>query len=190
MTHTHDFVFVLPQYVSQIFALLSTVNIDFHPDAHAVRLKFSLATMASSMGCPWDPCKQLEAYVRKNRAVSAACRLTPEEELSLLEQYAQESRLPLLFNRLNFLRILVHAGPQASGAKVPLTTAPRPQFTCFDTYIDQTCTYVDLKGGGSSVFGFITAISYNRPEPISGQGVLDYLHVRMLHVFSLNDFIL
>jgi hypothetical protein len=41
-----------------------------------------------------------------------------QEELSLLEQYAPEARAPLLFNRLNFLRILVHAGPQASGAKV------------------------------------------------------------------------
>lgn len=46
-----------------------------------------------------------------------------QEELSLLEQYAPEARAPLLFNRLNFLRILVHAGPQAAGAKVPDTSS-------------------------------------------------------------------
>lgn len=48
-----------------------------------------------------------------------------QEELSLLEQYAPEARAPLLFNRLNFLRILVHAGPQAAGAKVPDTSSDR-----------------------------------------------------------------
>lgn len=39
---------------TQIFNVLNSLNIDCHPDAHAVRLKFSLATMASSMGCPWQ----------------------------------------------------------------------------------------------------------------------------------------
>jgi hypothetical protein len=66
---------------SQIFDILSTLNLDCHPDAHAVRLKFSLATMASSMVCPWDPATEMENYIRKIRAVSAGCRLTPSEEL-------------------------------------------------------------------------------------------------------------
>lgn len=38
---------------AQIFNVLSSLNIDRHPDAHACRLKFTLATMASSMTCPW-----------------------------------------------------------------------------------------------------------------------------------------
>jgi hypothetical protein len=62
--------------VVQIFNMLSSLNIDFHPDAHAVRLKFSLATMASSMALPWDPCKELECYVRKvTSRARRACEL-------------------------------------------------------------------------------------------------------------------
>lgn len=186
MSRQYDFAFrfvsscvsdtdLLPEE-AQIFNMLAAVNVDFHPDAHAVRLKMSLATMASSMACPWDPALQLECYVRKCRAVSAACRLTPEEELGLLEQYAQESRNPLLFNRLNYLRVLVHAGPNTHGAKVPVTAAPRPRAPCFDTYVDQTCTYVDVKGGGSAVGSFLTSMAYSRPESMVGAPVLEHLH--------------
>lgn len=53
--------------------------------------------------------QELEAYMRKMGNVSAACRLTPSEELTLLEQHAPDSKGPYLFNRLVFLRAMVHS---------------------------------------------------------------------------------
>jgi hypothetical protein len=143
--------------------------------------------------------------------VSAACRLTSSEELRLLETFASDTRLSLLFNRLNFLRILVHAGQAAAGAKVrralqgckgcmrlpriespahgdnddarsrvaatpqvPLATPRRPQFPCFDAYMDQTCTKEDVKANVS----FLSAISYSRPDNMVGMPVLEHLQVR------------
>ena len=41
----------------QISNVLNALDIDFHPDARAVRFEFSLAILASSMDCPLEPCQ-------------------------------------------------------------------------------------------------------------------------------------
>jgi len=215
IAHQYDYVFrMVSSCVSdtdlskeefQIFRILSLLNIDSHPDAHACRLKFSLATMASSMQCPWDVSMELEDYIRKVRVVSASCRLTSSEELSLLEMYTRDTRNPHLLNRLNFLRAVVHGNEQSMGAKVrdfkgqangtkedgslitkslsravlgmsqvPLNYPYRPVYSCFDTYVDQTCIKDDMKNGGTSV-GFFSAMSYSTPEGLIGMPALEYL---------------
>jgi hypothetical protein len=81
---------------SQIFAQFALLKDDNHPDAHACRLKISLATLASreAMECEWSvipPPKRLRltewgrniedemsAYISKYAMVSACCRLTAE----------------------------------------------------------------------------------------------------------------
>lgn len=70
---------------SQIFEQLGYLADDFHPDAHACRLKLSLVTMDSKMECPWNIPAELDAYLSKLPHVSAVCRLTLTEEKVLLD---------------------------------------------------------------------------------------------------------
>ena len=72
----------------QIFDQLEFLGNDNHPDAHACRLKLSVVTVGlgaeSTMQCPWSIAEEMEEYAKKHVYVSAACRLTTEEELSLI----------------------------------------------------------------------------------------------------------
>lgn len=70
----------------QIFDQLEFLGNDCHPDAHACRLKFSAVVFGfdGAMKCPWSIVEELMQYVRKHEHVSAPCRLTVTEEMSLL----------------------------------------------------------------------------------------------------------
>ena len=56
----------------QIFDQISLLEDDNHPDAHACRLKITLATSASkeAMHCGWDPSDEMAAYVMKHAEVT------------------------------------------------------------------------------------------------------------------------
>jgi len=58
---------------------------DRHPDAHAVRLRLSLATMyaADHIHSPWEVHAEMHGYLSKLPRVSANCRLTQDEELKV-----------------------------------------------------------------------------------------------------------
>lgn len=66
------------------FNALAGANDDWHPDAHAIRLKTSLMTVDSGVLAPWDITIQLARHCVKLDRVSTNCRLTDEEELQLL----------------------------------------------------------------------------------------------------------
>ena len=66
------------------FKALSLANDDWHPDAHAIRLKTSLMTVDSGVKAPWDITIQLARHCVKLERVSANCKLTDEEEFQLL----------------------------------------------------------------------------------------------------------
>jgi len=68
-----------------IFDKLSLANDDWHPDAHACRLKISLVTLNASAEQPWDLTTQCARYIVKLPHVSASCRLAESMELQLLE---------------------------------------------------------------------------------------------------------
>ena len=89
----------------QIFNQLEFLGNDFHPDAHACRLKLSALTIglgaSSSMKCPWSVQEEMTEYVRKFSHVSSACRLTCEEEISLLHLCASSTRSRLSFELMN-----------------------------------------------------------------------------------------
>lgn len=74
-----------PEEANSLAFLNSTRNsVDAHPDAHACRLKISLVMLDSPISPPWDTSLEMAEYVRKLPHVSANCRLTPQEELTLL----------------------------------------------------------------------------------------------------------
>ena len=69
----------------QIFELLAWTLMDNDPDAHACRLKISLATSASdAMSPPWNLADELGGYSVTSAMVDAECRLALEEEAFLL----------------------------------------------------------------------------------------------------------
>ena len=74
-----------PEEAHSLAALASPKNsTDAHPDAHACRLKVSLVMLDSPVELPWDLSAELSSYVRKLPHVSANCRLSEEEEATLL----------------------------------------------------------------------------------------------------------
>jgi hypothetical protein len=59
----------------KIFTNLKSTNDDWHPDAHACRLKISLVTIDSGTICPWDLTTECAKYVTKLNYLSSSCRL-------------------------------------------------------------------------------------------------------------------
>jgi len=68
-----------------IFSAIAGANDDWHPDAHACRLKIAIVTVDSGVELPFDVTLQAARYAVKLSHVSAACRLSLEEELQLLD---------------------------------------------------------------------------------------------------------
>ena len=58
-----------------IFANLHAADDDWHPDAHACRLKISLVTIDSGTKCPWDLTIQCSKYITKLDSLSSSCTL-------------------------------------------------------------------------------------------------------------------
>jgi len=72
----------------ELFKLFENTSDDLHPDAHACRLKITLVTIDSSNPYSWDITVEFARYIVKLDNVSSNCRLSPEEELQLLESEA------------------------------------------------------------------------------------------------------
>ena len=105
-----------------IFNAFTTVLDDWHPDAHAGRLKISLVTLDSGMSQPWDLTIECSRYITKLDCVSSCCRLALSEELQLLDSssvatsnnhlaYRKDAHveysMALCFNRQQQLQALV-----------------------------------------------------------------------------------
>jgi len=86
-----------------IWGQLSSSMDDQHPDAHACRLKLSLAIMFAKnhIRAPWEVHLEYDRYLSKLPRVSADCRLTKEEELKILKMTS--SGTPLIKNRMTTL---------------------------------------------------------------------------------------
>ena len=69
-----------------VFNQLKAARADVSPNAHACRLKISLAVNAvhGTRPCPWDLAEELQLYLQKLDRVTSACRLSRAEERELL----------------------------------------------------------------------------------------------------------
>jgi len=137
---------------NQIFDQLEFVKNDFHADAHACRLKIWLATVDTKMNCPWDITSEMEFYLAKHGHVSAACRLTIDEELAVLESCKRRSCE--LVNRYRYLQAIVK---QVGFIDASIPSRPRIEFE-FDTVIDKTIITEQ-----ASFFEALSTTSYLRP---------------------------
>ena len=125
----------------QIFSQLEFLGNDYHPDAHACRLKLSVVTigLGEGMRCPWSLSEETSEYVRKHGQVSSACRLTPNEELIVLNLCSTsfKGKLPIdLLNRKAFVAGIVSAasggGLQNRKMTVKLGSEAMPNVIDFD----------------------------------------------------------
>ena len=106
---------------------LRYLNDDAHPDAHACRIKLSLATRETPMQCPWDLENEVKMYQHKLSSVSAACRLSAREEHVLLCILLPGK----YFNRQEYLNALLNKRDEA-----PVSQPSRPTIHDeFDTYL-------------------------------------------------------
>jgi hypothetical protein len=160
----------------QIFNQLEFLGNDFHPDAHACRLKLSVVTVGlgadSKMKCPWSIAAEMEEYVKKHIYVSSACRLTTEEEMLLLQLCSPDSRGRLsltLLNRKAFVTAVTSLAslPKDKTLTVKLGVEKPPIVENMDSGMDTTIFNNHKKLMVSSkLFG----AAYSRPEEDLGSG--------------------
>jgi len=111
----------------EIFGKLNRTVDDAHPDAHACRLKISLATIDAPMAVePWNLTVEAAKFINKIAHVSATNQMEHDEEMQLLEDSKvaksrddipafqeavhTEYMLTLVFNRLQYLRAIARNG--------------------------------------------------------------------------------
>lgn len=170
----------------QIFNQLEFLGNDFHPDAHACRLKLSAVTVGlgdDSMKCPWSVQEEMKEYVLKHTHVSSACRLSTDEEMLLLQlcSAAMRAKLyPELINRKAFVKAVrtIAQIPQGEMVTVNLSLPQPPKFENFDTKDPDTTILDNPKKTmiTSKLFG----AAYSRPEDASvaygGINALQYIN--------------
>ncbi|CAK9107070.1 Calmodulin [Durusdinium trenchii] len=113
---------------------------DMHPDAHACRLKLSLAIMYARehIRPPWEVHAEYDRYLAKLPRVSAYCRLTAEEEFKICRMTSQGT--PLIKNRLAGLSV-------AEGQAIELgAPAPRVGGAPWNKVHSQSLDYYDSHG--------------------------------------------
>lgn len=71
---------------------------DLHPDAHACRLKLSLAWLYSDNKAPWETKYDLEAYLHKLPHISADCKLPSADLLTVM--FKSKSGTPRIKNQM------------------------------------------------------------------------------------------
>jgi len=156
----------------QIFDQFEQVTRDYHPDAHACRLRMQLMTAETPLANLVDSSRELENYIRKEHLVSAECRLSLQEQISLIEACPRMS--PTLANRLVFLRKLPQTGELHLAAPVvpgrarpspPLLTITLPPIPVLENEFyrvdDQSLLAPDTK---ESLADKIFGVSYTRPD--------------------------
>eukprot|EP00667_Euglena_gracilis_P000067 EG_transcript_67 len=162
----------------QIWDLLESFALDAQPDAHACRLKLTLATLgcAQVMPCPWDLVTEMEGYVQKLEHISAGCRLTLQEEYKVLQLCGDGAGLPLCIrNRAALLPSL------AKGSQEPVPILyPRPPTTSwyyFDSVQDRTCIEQPPGFWDKAFLQYFQQSAYARPLPeeLQGQAGLQFL---------------
>jgi hypothetical protein len=174
----------------QIFNQLEFLGNDFHPDAHACRLKLSAVTVGlgdDAMKCPWSIHEEMVEYVRKHANVSSSCRLTTDEEMLLLQlcSAAMRSRLySELINRKAFVKAVRTLGhiPQGEMVTVNLSLPQAPTIQNFDMEEPDTSILDNHKKTmiTSKLFG----AAYSRPEDTAvaygGINALQYINTALM----------
>eukprot|EP01012_Entosiphon_sulcatum_P062087 TRINITY_DN8821_c0_g1_i1.p1 TRINITY_DN8821_c0_g1~~TRINITY_DN8821_c0_g1_i1.p1 ORF type:complete len:4205 (-),score=604.71 TRINITY_DN8821_c0_g1_i1:28-12642(-) len=147
----------------QLWDQLEYVNGDLNADAHSCRLKLTLATTAcrEKMPLPWNIANEYRLYITKRKFVSAASRLTLQEEETLLAMIPVSSRPWELMNRAVLLGALGGAATKEQQPRLQVLYPPtrRPPLYNFDSVIDNTC----LEGQAGILTSFFSMVNCALP---------------------------
>lgn len=136
-----------------IYSSFKSIQDDWHPDAHACRLKISLVTIDSGMKFPWDLTIECARHAVKLDSVSSNCRMALEEELQLLESdyvvtssssqkfdkdIHDEFSMAICYNRQQVLRALLQNAGVTTEQTVSIRAPSRSLSTGWPYYQDNT----------------------------------------------------
>jgi hypothetical protein len=152
---------------------LGKLRSDCSPDAHACRLKLcTVVTGSGDMRWPWDVSLEMLHYLSKLKFVSAACRLTVDEELMLLQNYCTDINYKLS-NRQQYLR----AKTDCSSAMLVQYPARADLNNSFDAIVDKSCLASDSDG----ILSKFDNVSYRRPQESVGIATITALNKWLSH---------
>ena len=170
----------------QLWQRLGPVSRDLAPDAVATRLRLSLLTTAVTgiMSAKWNVAHDARLYFDMRDCVTATCRLTPRDELEVIESLSElactsvqtktksEKSCWLLLNRRDFLRLALR--PDAPRDPAPASNASMwkvslryPQYRPGSLAPDMSMRIVGLDAK-SFLTNFAT-LSYSRPDEASNR---------------------
>ena len=142
---------------------------DMHPDAHACRLKLSLATTNGSIKCPWYVAHEFKYYLIKEDLISAECRLNINEQLLIIELC--DTMSPIIANRELYLRSIINKS--TDDIPIMINRIDIAIESNYDLIKDETYLQSDLK---DSIMSTFQNISYNRPKDLSQSEIIEYLN--------------
>jgi hypothetical protein len=162
---------------AQIWRLFNESK-DVHPDAQAFRLKLSIVTMGTTLKCEWDVLDVFTQYIARYSHISAMCRLTVAEELTLLYECDSNQFDLQVANRLQFLQAV---DEKRWGSAFSVSLPPQPKLDGeFDTAVDKSCMET------LAYENPFTTTSYTRPEEKTGAAAMALMNKWINQGFRLS----
>ena len=128
------------------------------------------------MQCPWSVEEELREYVFKLPNVSANCRLSIEEELTLLKSCWSISRtnlVPALQNRLAYLTAVDALKGLASDKTVTVKLIAK--FPIIENFDDGPDTSIVTDPKNQMLSAKVFGAAYSRPEKVSNPSLFKIL---------------
>jgi hypothetical protein len=173
---------VLTPQEKQIYDVIGTIKDDFHPDVHACRLKLYFVTYGCSDVMPYQFSVETELadYVSRIRLVSSYCRLSPDEEMFIINHVPPEFRNAHIINRERIIRASFHLTFDASAVKL-YNRKFAPVYPKLAVNQASNLQAVDMDSLDANKPNFKTLLSklsiarYSRPESLTGPSAILYL---------------
>ncbi|CAM9179352.1 unnamed protein product, partial [Ectocarpus fasciculatus] len=171
----------LSRLEDQFFKAFGSIQESLFPEAHALRLKFYFVShgCCDVMPYPFDLRRELKGYIAKRRAISAHCRLEPEEEAYILFSANDPNDMNLV-NRERLVKATFDLNLNKSSVRSPgnaFTFVYPTQVTqkiLFDDAID-----LDLLDTTKAQFktwiGKLSVVKYQKPEDVTGIEAIRFL---------------
>ena len=173
---------VLTPQEKQIYDVIGTIKDDFHPDVHACRLKLYFVTYGCSDVMPYqfNVETELVGYVSKIRLVSSYCKLSPDEEIFVINSIPADQRTPHVVNRERIIRASFNLSFESTTVKL-VNRKFAPVYPKLATPVVTTQLPVDLDSLDTSkptfkgILSKLTIVRYSRPESLTGPSAITYI---------------
>ena len=190
---------VLTPQEKQIYDVIGTIKDDFHPDVHACRLKLYFVTYGCSDVMPYQFSveKELLGYVTKIRNVSSYCKLSPDEEIFIINSISDKHGNAHISNRERIIKASFTLTFDSNSVKIynRKFTPVYPKLTNI-TSNNNSNSSVDLdvldtnKPIFKNLLSKLSIVRYSRPEAMTGPSAITYISEIMEDEKNLGFFFL